>query len=54
MGKEQSLTKNSQLRVLFHTAQRRERVEPDHRGMHEELSHRNLCDLGGKEEERDR
>lgn len=39
------LTKHGHLRVLSHAAQRRMRIEPDHWGMHEKLSHRDLCDL---------
>lgn len=39
------LTKHGHFRVFSHAAQRRKGIEPDHWGMHEKLSHRNLCDL---------
>ncbi len=39
------LTKHGHFGVFSHAAQRWMRVEPDHWGMHEKLSHRDLCDL---------
>lgn len=44
-NKKGRLTEHGHFRVFSHAAQRRMRVEPDHRGMHEKLSHRDLCDL---------
>lgn len=44
-NKKDRLTEHGHFGVFSHAAQRRMRVEPDHRGMHEKLSHRDLCDL---------
>lgn len=44
-GAVRRLTKHGHFGFFSHAAQRWMRVEPDNWGMHEKLSHRDLCDL---------